>query len=364
MRKRILPLAGILAVVLAVGFVASQLSGGTSAVPDSDGLSILSFGDDGEESNAVDPAPTSAADYYALAADVDRSTAQAPSNFDASGSVGSTGGSGGTGGVGGGPSSGGTSPSLPLLIDRHIIRTATIELTVDDVPGAVQRIELAAASAGGFVSGSSITIEQQPPTTDPDEEQEIRQRGTVTIRVPAESYASVMSTLRGIVDDPRDITSLTEDTSEVTEEYTDLQARLRNLEATEAQYLELLSLAESINDVLLVQDRLTSVRLEIEQVQGRIQLLDDLTSMATISAFLSLPPLVVIPIEPEPETEASWATEAWENAWNTSEDILEGLGVAAITGGVVLVWLLIPGALLLGGWWIFTSRRGTTGTVA
>ena len=155
---------------------------------------------------------------------------------------------------------------------------------------------------------------------------------------------------------------LTEDTSEVTEEYSDLQARLRNVEATEAQYLELLASAESITDVLLVQDRLNSVRLEIEQVQGRIQLLDDLTSMATITTFLSLPPLIVLPVDPE--AEQSWATEAWENAWNASEDALETLGVAAITGGVVLVWLLIPGALMLGGWWVFTARRRTGDTAA
>lgn len=349
MRMRFLPLAGLLAAVLTVGLLVS-CSGGTGADPAGD--DTLGFlGGDGERSDDFESVPQTAGGGYS--ADSANSLFAAP-NSDGLPS---------TGGVGGGPDSlGGGTQSL--IINRKIIRTATIELTVDDVPGAVQRIEIATAAAGGFVSSSSITIEQQPPPDDPDEEQEIRQRGTITIRVPAESYASVMSKLRGIVDDPRDITSLTEDTSEVTEEYSDLQARQRNLEATETQYLELLSRAESISDVLLVQDRLNSVRLEIEQVKGRIQLLDDLTSMATITTFLSLPPLVVTPIELEAGTEASWATEAWENAWNASEDLLRALGVAAITGGVVLVWLLIPGALFLGGWWVFTSRRGPSDTTA
>lgn len=342
MRKRILPLAGLLAVVLAAGLLISQLSDGTGADPTPKDLLGFSGGD-GENSDDSEPAPPFAANSLStgsLGDDAGRASA---------------GGADGTfGGTGGAPQT--------LVIDRKIIRTATIELTVDDVPGAIQRIEIATAAAGGFVASSSITIEQQPPPDDPEEEQEIRQRGTITIRVPAESYASVMSTLRGIVDDPRDITSLTEDTSEVTEEYSDLQARQRNLEATEGQYLELLSRAESISDVLLVQDRLNSVRLEIEQVQGRIQLLDDLTSMATITTFLSLPPLIGLPVDPDPEQ--SWATEAWENAWNASEDVLEALGVGAITGGVVLVWLLIPGALLLGGWRVFASRRGATDTAA
>jgi hypothetical protein len=331
----------------------SQLSGGTSADP-IPGNTLGFLGGDGVNSDDSGPDPTTAAESY--------SADSANSLLATSGQVPLNAGAPAGGGVGDKTVDSLGDGTQTFIIDRKIIRTATIELTVDDVPGAVQRIEIATAAAGGFVSGSSITIEQQPPPDDPDEEQEIRQRGTITIRVPAESYASVMSALRSIVDDPRDITSLTEDTSEVTEEYSDLQARQRNLEATETQYLELLSRAESINDVLLVQDRLNSVRLEIEQVKGRIQLLDDLTSMATITTFLSQPPLVVMPIEPEPE--ASWATEAWENAWNASEDVLETLGVAAITGGVVLVWLLIPGALFLGGWWVFTSRRGSSDTVA
>jgi hypothetical protein len=330
------------------------LSGGTNADPTGD--DALGFiGGDGERSGDSSGAESNSLDSTnSLLSGGD----EAPLNF----SVPASGGTAASGsGVGGGPDSAGGGTQA-LIIDRKIVRTATIELTVDDVPGAVQRIETATAAAGGFVANSSITIEQQPPPVDPEEEQVIRQRGTITIRVPAQSYASVMSTLRGIVDDPADITSLTEDTSEVTEEYSDLQARLRNLEATEAQYLELLASAESITDVLLVQDRLNSVRLEIEQVQGRIQLLDDLTSMATITTFLSLPPLIALPVDPE--AEQSWATEAWENAWNASEDALEVLGVAAITGGVVLVWLLIPGALMLGGWWIFTSRRRTSDTAA
>ena len=358
MRKRILPLAGLLAVILAVGLLVGQLSGGTIGGDDAGEIEQTSLGfmnvagddarsDDSAESFSAVPQSREFADSDGAPRD-----AAVPATGGTGGVVANLGG-GGPDGLGGG--------TLSLIIDRKIIRTATIELTVDDVPGAIERIEIAAAAAGGFVSGSSLTIEQQPPPDDPEEEQEIRQRGNITIRVPAESYASVMSALRGIVDDPRDITSLTEDTSEVTEEYSDLQARQRNLEATEVQYLELLSRAESINDVLLVQDRLNSVRLEIEQVQGRLQLLDDLTSMATITTFLSQPPLVVLPIDPEPEE--SWSAEAWENAWNASEDGLEALGVAAITGGVVLVWLLIPGTLLLGGWWVFTSRRGTSDTI-
>ena len=275
---------------------------------------------------------------------------------DASLVPGSTsGGGGGAAGVGGQASGGGGPAPLPLpqLADRKIIRTATLELTVEDVAGAVQEVESAALGAGGFVAGSSLTIENPPAPATPDEEPPPqRQRASVTIRVPAAAYAGVMAHLRGIA---KEVRSETSDASEVTEEYTDLQARLRNLEATEQRYLDLLTRAETIPDILTVQDRLNSVRLETEQVKGRIQLLDNLTDLATITVQLNLPP-IAIQQEPE-ELKPGWAEEAWDNAWNASEDVLQALGTAAITGGVVAAWLIVPGLALLLGWRFLVHGR-------
>ena len=283
--------------------------------------------------------------------------AGAPASADGSLVGGSTtAGGGGAGGVGGGPASGGSGPAplpLPQLADRKIIRTATLELTVEDVAGAVQEVESAALGAGGFVAGSSLTIDNPPAPATPDAEPPPqRQRASVTIRVPAAAYAGVMAHLRGIA---KEVRSETSDASEVTEEYTDLQARLRNLEATEQRYLDLLARAETIPDILTVQDRLNSVRLETEQVKGRIQLLDNLTDLATITVQLNLPP-IAIQQEPE-ELKPGWAEEAWDNAWNASEDVLQALGTAAITGGVVAVWLIVPGLALLLGWRLLVHGR-------
>jgi hypothetical protein len=163
------------------------------------------------------------------------------------GGVGSTGG-GGTAG----PSGGGTDPQLQGLLDRKIIRTATLSLTIEDVAGGMQEVERIANTAGGFVSGSSLSV------INPDsDEKERRQTGIVTIRVPSEAYTSVMNQMRSIA---VEIVAESSDTSEVTEEYTDLESRLRTLEATEARYLELLTRAETIEDILVMEDRLNSVR--------------------------------------------------------------------------------------------------------
>ena len=146
--------------------------------------------------------------------------------------------------------------------------------------------------------------------------------------------------------------SQSEDTQEVTEEYTDLQSRLRNLEATEQRYLDLLTRATTISDILTLEDRLGSVRGQIEQVQGRINVLDDLTDLATISVRLVLP-AVVTPVEEESQ---GWATEAWEESWNASQDVLVVVGSIAIATVVFLPWFLIPTVIGLAAWRFFGRR--------
>ena len=242
-----------------------------------------------------------------------------------------------------GLSAGGSDVSPASLIDRKIVRTATLELSVEDVGAAAQKVENAALAAGGFVSGSNLSTEN-----DSGDDAQKRQRATVTIRVPAEAYVSVMSQLRGIA---KVLKSETSDAREVTEEYTDIQSRLRNLEATERQYLELLAKAASIQDILTVQDRLNSVRLEIEQAQGRINVLDDLTDLATITVELTLPPAVA-----QQEEDQGWAEEAWETSWDASKDGAVVLGTVAIAGSVLMAWLTVPLVLVLIGWRLFGRR--------
>ena len=255
----------------------------------------------------------------------------------------------GDGGAAGVPAtSGGESLPLPQLADRKIVRTATLELEVEDVSAAVREVEGAAVAAGGFVSESNVFVDAPTePDGGGDGAPRRTQTASVTIRVPTEAYSSVMSKLRGIA---KEVRSERSEASEVTEEYTDLEARLRNLEATEASYLELLTGAGEIPDILLVQDRLSQVRLEIEQVQGRINLLDNLTDLATITIQLSLPAAAV------GGGGKNWAQKAWDVAWEGSQETAKALGSIAIVGGVALLWLAIPALVGFAAWRRFGSR--------
>jgi hypothetical protein len=283
------------------------------------------FGADHTVNNVNGPALAAAADSSALAV-----PAPAPAGGAASTNTTTT---------------SGTNSISNSLVDRKIERQATLDITVDDVAGAVTRIEAAAGAAGGFISQETIT---QATTSGSNDTR--RQQATVQIRVPAEKYTAVMNDLRGLA---KEVTAENSQTSEVTGQYTDLQSQLRNLQSTEQQYLTLMGTATTVGDILTVQDRLNSVQGQIEQVQGQIQLIDNLTAMATITIDVSLPPL---PATTEPP-EQSWAAEAWSNAWDTSQQVMRALGTGAITAGVVFIWVLIPGIVALGAWRLFGTRR-------
>ena len=85
-------------------------------------------------------------------------------------------------------------------------------------------------------------------------------------------------------------------TQDVTEEYFDLNSRLRNAEATESQYLTLLDRAGEGEAILQIYEALSRIRYEIEQIKGRIQYLEQVSALSLISINLepatALGPLV------------------------------------------------------------------------
>ncbi|MCH7488831.1 MAG: DUF4349 domain-containing protein, partial [Chloroflexi bacterium] len=126
------------------------------------------------------------------------------------------------------------------------------------------------------------------------------------------------------------------------------------LNATEQRYLELLGQADEINEILLVQDRLDVVRGQIEQVLGRINLLEHLTDLATITVHLRPETAVVeAPVDGGGINPLESASAAWETS-------LAALRVVAAVALIVVVfsWWLAPplAALALGARWWATRR--------
>ncbi len=159
--------------------------------------------------------------------------------------------------------------------ERLVIKTGTLSLLVKTVRESVDQMQKLATDLGGFVVDSQTTVV---------DEKKQNLRATVTIRVPSEKFDEALKTLKNSA---LKVTSERTSGQDVTEEYTDLQSRLRNLEATEAQLLEIMGRAGEIKDVLSVQQELTRVRGQIETTKGRIKFLEESAAMSRLTAHFA-----------------------------------------------------------------------------
>ncbi len=210
----------------------------------------------------------------------------------------------------------GMTPS-DATVERKIIKTGYITLEVEDIVESMDKVAEVADELDGYVVSSNKY------------EHERGISGSVAIRVPADKFELAFQVLRALaIEVPQESTQATD----VTEEYIDLEARLRNLEATEAQYLELLEKATTVEEMLQVQRALSDVRGQIEQIEGRMQYLERSSDMSLIEVSLN---------ETRGFTEPWSASSAFKSAVRGLTTFGRGLATALIWIGI-FCWVWIP----------------------
>ena len=209
--------------------------------------------------------------------------------------------------------------------DRKIVQTASVNLQVKDVGSVFQEIGQIASAAGGFVAGSNFALQGD------------QQIATATIRVPANRYQDVLGQVRAL---GVKVEAEASNASDVTQEYSDLTARQRTLEATQAQLLQFLGQTKNSSETLQVQDRLNSIQTQVEQTRGRIQLLDKLSDYATLTVHLRP---VVVPAKTHGSGTDLGARvgEAWDHSLRFLGDIAGGV-LEVVVFGWWLPLLAVP----------------------
>jgi hypothetical protein len=170
--------------------------------------------------------------------------------------------------------------AIAAEVDQKIIKTGTLELVVDEAQVSVASIERLVVESGGYVSSS--TLREQADGT---------MLGHVIVRVPAERFENSLEqikTLALLVE--RESTSA----QDVTEQYVDLSARLKNAQAQEERYVEILDVATTVEEILQIESALGNIRGYIESLTGQLQYLDSLTGFSTITISLSEEPVITI----------------------------------------------------------------------
>jgi Domain of unknown function (DUF4349) len=169
-------------------------------------------------------------------------------------------------------------------VDRKIIRNADITIEVASTTEAQHSVTSIAEAHGGFVV-TSEAIQRQ--SSDP------AQRTTdfkLVVRVPASQFGVALDEIKKLA------TNIPEEKAtgqDVTEEFIDLEARIKTQKALEIQFLEIMRQAKGIEDALEVQRQIAEVRTQIEQLEGRKRFLENRSSLATITVNVQAPRPVI-----------------------------------------------------------------------
>ncbi|HBG60007.1 MAG TPA: hypothetical protein DDW97_04425 [Anaerolineaceae bacterium] len=225
--------------------------------------------------------------------------------------------------------------------ERLVVKRAEMRVSVADPAEAMRTVVQWAESMQGYVVNSNQWNSTNNGQT--------YICASVMVRVPAERLDEMMQKVRDLAADPKTgVLSETVTGEDVTAEYVDSQARLRNLKAAEAQLVELLDQAPDLEYTLDIFRELTEIRSQIEVLEGRIKYLEESAALSALSvefvAEASLQPLQIGPWKP-----AGVAKEAIQTLVKVAQDV----GTALIKFLIIWVPFLLPIGLI-----VYFVRKG------
>ncbi|MCS7468924.1 DUF4349 domain-containing protein [Stieleria sp. ICT_E10.1] len=212
--------------------------------------------------------------------------------------------------------------------NRKIIYTADVELVVDDFAVFERQISGVISSHGGYAAERSS-----------DRRHGDHRGGTWVIRVPVANYDAFLSGLDSI----GFARSRSETSDDVTEAYVDLEARISNKQKLEERILAMLEQRPGkLTDLMEIERELSRVREEIERMEGRMRVLKDQTSLATVTLRVVEEATYQPPAAP---TFSDRIAAAWGGSIRSIGQIATGLVIVAVA---VIPWavMLVPIALL------------------
>jgi hypothetical protein len=237
-----------------------------------------------------------------------------------------------------------------MMAERMVIHTVELRLIVKDTQASLEAVQSLADELGGYVANSRTWHTEEQLSA------------SLTLRVPADQLNTALEKLRALALDVDSESSTGED---VTKEYVNLEARLRNEEAYEKELLALLTetreRTSDAEDILAVYERLTEVRGRIEQIKGHMQYLENMSAMATITVELVPSELM------QPITVAGWhptgtARTAIRALINALQFFVDAAIWIVLFGLPVLIIIAVPFVVL---WyvirWLRRRKRKPTG---
>ena len=160
------------------------------------------------------------------------------------------------------------SQTPPMSLERKLIKYGSVDFEVDDIDATKKSITEVTTDFGGYISSDN----QNNYSGSPRYEQ--------TVRIPSNKLDDFISKIEELA---RNVDSKNISTQDVTEEFIDVETRLKTKKALEERYLELLKQAKAVKDLVEVETQLANVRGEIESMEGRLKYLNNQVNLSTVT---------------------------------------------------------------------------------
>ena len=219
-------------------------------------------------------------------------------------------------------------------VQRMIVKNASLNIQVDDPESTLNQVDQLVASQQGVITTQTVRTQDQKTFVN------------LTIQVSPDQFESMLAKLRDLRAHGTAVLNDAVSSQDVTDQYIDLDAQYRNLQATRDAYQKLLDKATAVSDVITLTREVANIQTQMDQIRGRQNLLQKQSSVSTIT--LALTPVGAAP-SPSPKP-LPQPVQAAQQAWSALLTGLQGLAV-------VLIWMVIllplPALALAGGWLIY-----------
>lgn len=241
--------------------------------------------------------------------------------------------------------------------NRKIIKNGEMRLLVKDTDVAIDRATQVITDLGGYIVSSRTWYDDYYGNN--------VKYATITIGIPVDQFERALQRFRDLSIRVLDENATGED---VTDQYVDLQSQLQNLEATQARIQEFLKDAKTVDEALKINQQLSDIQGQIEEIKGRMNYLSNRAAFSTITVNFEpeLPILTPTPtrtitptLTPQPtSTPVPWKPgETFASAQRTVTSAYRGIFDFLIWLAVVILPILLPFALIAWVLWKVFGRK-------
>ena len=207
------------------------------------------------------------------------------------------------------PQESGKSPASVGNANQKLVRTMHVEAETNDMDTLMGELDSRIRTLGGYVENKSVRNGGNTSTR--------RYRyADMTIRIPADRLDEFMTHISG----QTNVVNYRESADDITLRYVATQSRVSALETEQQRLLELLAKAEDMSDLLLIEERLTNVRAELEEVTSQMRVYDNMVDYGTVQLTVT-----EVQVYTPVEEETVWKkigmglTESWQNLCDGAE---------------------------------------------